>query len=74
MEILLGECMMRGITEEVHTYGRWHKMGYTVRKGVHHLFATSLFVPCYNKKTDKTEIRLCKSYLFGRSQVKPTEE
>lgn len=72
-EILLGECVLHNITEEVHTYARWKTMGYTVRKGEHALFATVLYTPCYDKKTDTTKVRPRKSYLFGRSQVETTK-
>ncbi len=71
MEILIGECMVRGITEEVNTYARWKAKGFTVRKGEHALFDTVLWTPCYDKKTDTTKVRPHKSYLFGRSQVNP---
>lgn len=32
-EIIFNEKLMRGITEEIHTFERWKSMGYSVKKG-----------------------------------------
>lgn len=77
-EILLGECVTRGITEEVHTFARWKQLGFMVKKGEHALFSTSLWKQTGVKRPENAEDNeeintsrcyLCKSYLFGRSQV-----
>lgn len=79
LQILISECSARGITEEVHTFARWKQLGYSVKKGEHALFSTSLWKQCKGRRKDNEEISdnseptgrcyLCKSYLFGRSQV-----
>ena len=84
VEILMGECVARGITEEVHTFARWKQMGYMVKKGEHALFSTSLWKNCKGKKKSEEEdpdasehtgrCYLCKSFLFGRSQVEEVIE
>ena len=82
-EILMGECATRGITEEVHTFARWKQLGFMVKKGEHALFSTSLWKQCKSKKREEAEnledgeqsgrCYLCKSYLFGRSQVEEVQ-
>lgn len=81
-EILLGECVKRGITEEVHTFARWKQLGFKVKKGEHALFSTSLWKQTKGRKSEDVEdgeeinigrCYLCKSYLFGRSQVEVIE-
>lgn len=32
-EIIQSECILRGITEEIHTFAKWKSLGFTVRKG-----------------------------------------
>lgn len=32
-QIILGEMMARGITEEIHTFEKWKSMGFSVKKG-----------------------------------------
>ena len=32
-QIIMNEKMMRGITEEIHTFERWKALGYSVKKG-----------------------------------------
>ncbi len=84
-EILLMECSTRGITEEVHTFARWKQLGFIVKQGEHALFSTSLWKQTKGKRRESAEtendeeaprgrVHLCKSYLFGRSQVEEMEE
>lgn len=84
-EILLMECATRGITEEVHTFARWKQLGFKVKQGEHALFSTSLWKQTKGKRPENAETEeekdapsgrcyLCKSYLFGRSQVERMEE
>ena len=84
-EIIFNEVLMRGITEDVHTYAKWKSLGYQVKKGEKALFQTML----WKKKTKKSKKEntenveneegkekknndyffLAKSSMFGRSQV-----
>ncbi len=32
-QIIIQEMILRGITEEIHTFRRWKSMGYSVKKG-----------------------------------------
>lgn len=32
-EIIHSECILRGITEEIHTFQKWKSLGFSVRKG-----------------------------------------
>ena len=50
-EIIFNEVLMRGITEDVHTYAKWKSLGYQVKKGEKALFQTML----WKKKTKKTK-------------------
>lgn len=87
LQIITGECSVRNITEEVHTFARWKQMGYKVKKGQKALFHTSLWKKSntknrqiLNDSDDKTSeqsstgMYLCKSYLFGKSQVEEIKE
>ena len=84
-EIIFNEVLMRGITEDVHTYAKWKSLGYQVKKGEKALFQTMLWKKKTKKsKKDDTEnieneddkekknnnyFFLAKSSMFGRSQV-----
>lgn len=50
-EIIFNEVLMRGITEDVHTYAKWRSLGYQVKKGEKALFQTML----WKKKTKKSK-------------------
>ena len=50
-EIIFNEVLMRGITEDVHTYAKWKSLGYQVKKGEKALFQTML----WKKKTKKSK-------------------
>jgi hypothetical protein len=69
------ECALRGITEEVHTFARWKQLGYKVKSGEHALFSTMLWKTTTKRvKVENTEdidgrMYMCKSFLFGESQV-----
>lgn len=83
-EIIASECGKRGITEEVHTFARWKQLGYKVKSGEHALFSTQLWKQCSRKKRQTVDedadessnvgCYLCKSYLFGQSQVEKMED
>ena len=82
-EIIFNEVLMRGITEDVHTYAKWKSLGYQVKKGEKALFQTMLWKMKKGKKQDDNneeqqddkEVKkynnffMAKSSLFGRSQV-----
>lgn len=84
-EIIFNEVLMRGITEDVHTYAKWKSLGYQVKKGEKALFQTMLWKKKTKKSkkenTENTENEegkekknndyffLAKSSMFGRSQV-----
>ena len=72
-EILRSERALRGIEEECHTYDRWKRMGYQVRRGSKALFACMIW-KCVTK-TDaesgeqSSRMFMHKAWFFGRSQV-----
>ena len=72
-EIVSTECMLKGIAEEVYTYGEWKKRGYQVKKGQHACITTQLWkqVKYKDKATEeeKTKMIMTKASLFSRSQV-----
>lgn len=82
-EILVVECAKHGITEEVHTYVRWKQLGYKVKSGEKALFSTRLWkyvnksTPAQSEADENSEVvhnmYMCKSFLFGRSQVEKVE-
>ena len=51
-EIIMGEVLTRGITEDVHTYAKWKSLGYQVKKGEKALFQTMLWKISKGKKQD----------------------
>ena len=72
-EIVSTECMLKGIAEEVYTYGEWKKRGYQVKKGQHACITTQLWKQVkYNDKVsgeEKTKMIMTKATLYSRSQV-----
>lgn len=32
-QIIMQEMVMRGITEEIHTFQKWRQLGFSVKKG-----------------------------------------
>ena len=77
-EIIMGECALRGITEEVHTFSKWKSMGRIVKKGEHALFDTTLWkfkARAKDIEEDKEvqvengKMFLAKAFLFGKSQT-----
>lgn len=75
-EIIASECVLRGITEEVHTFAKWKQLGYKVKSGEHALFSTMLWKMSNKRKKVESEeeevtghMYMCKSFLFGESQV-----
>ena len=55
-EIIFNEVLMRGITEDVHTYAKWKSLGYKVKKGEKAMFQTMLRKTKTKKnKKDDTE-------------------
>ncbi len=53
VEIIEMAKALHGITEESHTYSRWRKMGYQVRKGEHAAFKAMIWK--HTKKRVKDE-------------------
>lgn len=82
-EIICGEMLLRGISEECHTFARWKSMGYVVKKGEKALFQTTIW-KCNDKKREeienseegKSKIRMFmkKSSFFGFSQVEKIKD
>ena len=73
-EIIANACKLQGITEEVHTFARWKKMGYQVRKGEHAILKTTIWKAKERKAEDEeTDLRMFMktAHFFGRSQVEP---
>lgn len=74
-EIIMGECVLRGIVEEVHTYAGWKARGKQVQKGQKALFEASIWKKGKDKEDRETgEIKpgrmfLTKAFFFGASQV-----
>jgi hypothetical protein len=81
IQILQGECAVRGITEEVNTYAKWKQLGFKVKPGQHALFETQLWKHSkYKKKNkdtnedeEKEGMYMTKAFLFGESQVEKLE-
>ena len=74
MEIILGECMLHNITEDVDTFVGWKRKGYKVKKGEHSAFSTKIWKPKFGKKDDEeTETMdhmiLVNAHFFKKSQV-----
>ena len=81
LEIIAGEMMLRGITEDCHTYQGWKWRGKQVSKGQKALFTTSIWKPVKGKKSeevedgaeDKGKMILVKAAFFGASQVEDAQ-
>lgn len=73
-EIIVGEMVLNGISEEVDTFQGWKRKGYCVTKGSKNLFQTKIWKPCKvkNPKDGEKEKQLLmvKASFFGKSQVK----
>lgn len=77
MEIILGECALRNIKEEVDTYAGWNRRGYSVKRGEHAAFSTKIWKPKSKvRKDEETEEETESSYMilvnahfFKKSQV-----
>ena len=74
-QIILMECVTRGIIEPVHTYARWKELGFQVQKGQKALFKTAIY-KCVEKKDADGNITSKKMFpkisaFFGKSQVQP---
>lgn len=69
-EIILGECLLNNITEEVNTFATWKAMGYKVKKGEKACFSTHIWKSVTDKE-DKEKKRLIfvKASFFKQSQV-----
>lgn len=79
ISIIITECEIHGITEEVATYQEWQRRGYQVQKGQKALFDTMIWMP--RKKgvnqddsadvteENKSRFFMKKAYFFGESQV-----
>jgi len=79
LEIIAGEMMLRGITENCHTYQGWKWRGKQVSKGQKALFTTSIWKPVKSKKSDdeegedKGKMILVKAAFFGEHQVEDVQ-
>lgn len=74
-EIIANTMKLKGITEESHTFARWKKMGYKVRKGEHAAFKATIWKAKERKvKIDGEEKKdlsmfMKTAHFFTRSQV-----
>lgn len=78
-QIIMQEKVMRGITEEIHTFQKWRQLGFTVKKGE----KSEIKFPIWKyggkkKKNDDGEEVVAnphcfmkESAFFKRSQVEP---
>ena len=78
IQIIETEKAIRGIEEECHTFAVWKKLGYSVKKGEHAIFKTSLW-KCKCKATEDGEqeekrMFMTSASLFARSQVENLKE
>lgn len=74
-QIIMMECVTRGITEPVHTYAKWKELGYQVQRGQKALFQTTIY-KCVEKKSADGTITSRRMFpkmsaFFGKSQVQP---
>lgn len=79
-QIIATEKMLRGITEEIHTFEHWKSLGYSVKKGEHSDIKFAIWKYSDGKKKDKetgeeTEGKahcfMKLSAFFKASQVEP---
>ena len=79
-QIILGEKIMRGITEEIHTFEKWKSLGYTVRKGEKSTIKFPIWKYAGKKIKDEESGEVTESNphcfmkmsaFFKRSQVEP---
>lgn len=74
-EIIANTMKLNGITEESHTFARWKKMGYMVRKGEHATFKATIWKAKERKVEtedgEKTDLSMFMktAHFFTRSQV-----
>ena len=74
-EIIANACKLQGITEEVHTFARWKKMGYSVKKGEHAIMKTTIWkakerqIEIDGKEETDLSMFMKTAHFFGRSQV-----
>ena len=81
-EIISVERAMHNITEDLHTFAMWKKLGYMVKKGEHAVVETRLWKMRTKKTKEKEEALdeemvesenkkffLAKAFLFSESQV-----
>jgi hypothetical protein len=74
-EIIATAMMLNGIDEESHTFARWKKMGYKVRKGEHAAFRATIWkaserkVEVDGEEQDALSMFMKNACFFTRSQV-----
>lgn len=78
-QIIMTEMVLRGITEEIHTFQKWNQLGYKVKKGEKSEIKFSIWK--YGGKKEKNEdgedvianphCFMKESAFFKRSQVEP---
>ena len=77
LAIIIMECEIHGITEDVATYQEWQRRGYQVQKGQKALFDTMIWMPRKKgaNQDDSADVMeenrffMKKAYFFGESQV-----
>ena len=84
-EILITECALHNVTEAVDTFAGWKRKGYSVKKGEHAVFKTSIWKPSKKRKeedsTEETDDKkpyarmyMVKAAFFTASQVEPIKD
>lgn len=78
-QIIMQEMVMRGITEEIHTFQKWRQLGFSVKKGEKSDIKFSIWK--YGGKKQKNDdgedvvanphCFMKESAFFKRSQVEP---
>ena len=77
-ETIATTCALKGIVEEVHTYDRWKKMGYQVRRGSKALFSCMIWKYVHavdvDSEDETAKMFMRKASFFGFSQVEPIKK
>lgn len=84
-QIVMTECALHNVTEAVDTFAGWKRKGYSVKKGEHAVFKTSIWKPNSKKRkeedsTEETDDKkpyarmyMVKAAFFTVSQVEPID-
>ena len=76
-QIIATEKLLNGVTEDVHTYQVWKRLGFQVQRGEHALFSTKIWKRTTKKMKDGEEydsLIMVNAAFFGESQVASISE